>query len=97
MLRPSPNHGTLRMPNDDDEGLLLNALKVTDIRINMQQIKARVIHGTDFWNHDLFVQVLYKNKAEYVTRTVVIRKGIRLRVRERVTFPYTFAVDVGKS
>ena len=24
MLRPSPNHGTLRLPNDDDDDDLLN-------------------------------------------------------------------------
>ena len=31
MLRPSPNHGTQRLPNDDDDDLLLELMHGTDL------------------------------------------------------------------
>ncbi len=36
-------------------------------------------------------------KIEHVARTILTRKRVRLRVRERVAFPYTCAVDVVNS
>ena len=38
--------------------------------------------------------ICFIHKTKHVARTILTRKRVRLRVRERVAFPYTFAVDV---
>ena len=42
---------------------------------------------------------MYPKNPEHVARTILTRKRLRLRVglRERIAFPYTFTVDVGST
>ena len=41
MLRPSPNHGTQRLPDDDDDGPLVDNEHVGQIRSPIARVRAR--------------------------------------------------------
>ena len=66
--------------------------RLSQVRLFWMYSSVKIMLGLSLFSVFNIICFIYKTK--HVARTILTGKRVRLRVRERVAFPYTFAVHV---